>query len=210
MAATFTVYGNFLSGPTYRVVLMLTLCGERFDYRHVDLAKGAHKAPEYLAINHFGQVPALLHGEAKVVQSHVILQHLAATLGKFGGRTEAEQRQAREWHAWDADRLAPGLFRSRFFARFMKPDPAVAEHYRKAGEGGLTAMDEWLASRPFLVGDQPTIADIAVVAPVAMSQEANFDLATWPNVKAWFGRMQALPGFKLPYDLVPKADAPAA
>jgi glutathione S-transferase len=53
----FTLYGIALSGPTYKVALMLSLCGQRFSYRHMNLAKGAHKQPEFLAVNRYGQVP---------------------------------------------------------------------------------------------------------------------------------------------------------
>ena len=74
----FLLYGSFLSAPSYRVALMLRLCGLRFDYRHVDLAAGEHKSPEFREINRFGQVPALRHGGRVYVQSNAILQHLAA------------------------------------------------------------------------------------------------------------------------------------
>src|SRR2546421_9366718 len=55
----FTLHGVWLSGPTYKVGLMLSLSGARFSYEHVNLREGAHKRPEYLAKNRFGQVPCL-------------------------------------------------------------------------------------------------------------------------------------------------------
>lgn len=44
-----TLYGIWLSGPTYKAGLALSLMGESFAYKHVDLRAGAHKQPEYLA-----------------------------------------------------------------------------------------------------------------------------------------------------------------
>src|SRR6185369_3396894 len=61
-----TLYGIWLSGPTYKAGLALSLMGQPFAYKHVDLRAGAHKQPEYLAINRFGQVPALVDGDLKL------------------------------------------------------------------------------------------------------------------------------------------------
>ena len=106
MAKTsFTLYGIALSGPTYKAALMLNLCGEPFSYRHVNLREGAHKKPEFLAVNRFGQVPALVHGALTLCQSGAILEYLAETLGKFGGTDAPTRQRAREWLFWDADRL---------------------------------------------------------------------------------------------------------
>ncbi len=88
MAKTaFTLHGIALSGPTYKVALMFALCSERFSYRHINLREGAHKTPEFLAINRYGQVPALSHGDLKLCQSAAILEYLSEVLGKFGGAT---------------------------------------------------------------------------------------------------------------------------
>jgi glutathione S-transferase len=166
-----------------------------------------HKQPEYLVINRYGQVPALVHGERTVCQSNVILNYLGETLGKFRGEGESQRWRALEWLAWEADRLLPGVGRTRFFTRFMKPDPAVADYFRKAAEAGIKVLDASLAATPFLVGERPTIADIGCYAPLAYAGEGNIDLAEWPNVHAWMGRVAALPGYKAPYDLMPQANA---
>jgi glutathione S-transferase len=205
----FTLHGIALSGPTYKVALMLTLCGERFSYRHTNLREGAHKTPAFLALNRYGQVPALEHGALKLCQSAAILQYLAETLGKFGGADDPTRLRAREWLFWDADRLSPGIYRTRAIARgFFKADPAVAAVYREAGTVGLGVLDESLSAQPFLTGAAPTIADIACYGVVAFAEEGEFRLADWPHIKAWGARMAALPGFKSPYDLLPMADIP--
>jgi glutathione S-transferase len=205
----FILHGVGLSGPTYKVALMLTLCGERFSYRHTNLREGAHKTPEFLAINRYGQVPALVHGELKLCQSGAILQYLSETLGKFGGSDVATRQRSREWLFWDADRLSPGVYRTRAIARgFLKAEPAVAAVYREAGEAGLKILDQTLAGQPFLAGAAPTIADIACYGVVAFAEEADFRIADWPSIKAWGARIAALPGFKAPYDLLPMADIP--
>src|SRR5579871_4947290 len=169
----FTLHGVALSGPTYKAALMLSLCGQKFSYRHVDLRGGAHKRPEFLAINRYGQVPALVHGELKLCQSGAILEYLAETLGKFGGTPALERQRAREWIMWDADRLSPGVYRSRAIKRgFLKAEPAVADLFRQAAEAGLGVLDQSLAASAFVAGAAPTIGDVACYGVVAFADEA--------------------------------------
>ena len=56
-------------------------------------------------------------------------------------------------------------------------------------------MDQELANRPFLVGEQATIADVAGYSYIAHAPEGNVSLADYPNVRAWLARIEALPGF---------------
>src|SRR6266849_1425305 len=126
MANRFTLYGHQLSGPTYKVALMLALSGEPFSYHHVDLRAGAHKQPDYLAKNRFGQVPSLVDGDLKLCQSGSILLYLADKFGKMGGKTAEEKARVREWLFWEFDRLAPNVYRPRAIKRgFMKADDNV-------------------------------------------------------------------------------------
>jgi glutathione S-transferase len=206
-APAFTLHGIALSGPTYKVALMLSLAGQRFSYRHVDLRAGAHKAPEFLARNRYGQVPVLEHDGLALCQSDAILEYLAETLGAFGGRDAAARQRIREWLFWEADRLSPGIYRTRAAARgFMKAEPAILAHYRQTGEQALRTLDEALADQPFLTGAALTLADIACWGGVAFAEEAGFTLADWPNLRAWAERLARLPGFQGPNDLLPMGD----
>lgn len=202
----YTLYGAWLSGPSYKAGLMLSLCGQSFVYRHIDLAKGMHKAPDFLAINRYGQVPALRHDDNIVVQSNVIVEYLADLHGKFVGAGHARW-QAKEWMAWEADRLAPPVYRTRFFTRFApSTDPVIQKYFRDAADNGLKVLEAGLAGRDWLVGNAPSIADVACWSPIAFAAEGNIDLGAFANIRAWSERMAQLPGFKLPYDLMPKSD----
>lgn len=201
------LHGIAFSGPTYKVALMFALSGEPFAYKHMDMRAGAHKAPDYLAINRYGQVPAIIDGALKLCQSGAILQHLADKFGKFEGRTAEQRARAREWLFWDADRLAPGIFRSRAATRgFLNLDPATATHFRDAGENGLKVLEAELGKNDFVAGPEPTIGDIACYGVLAFAKEGNFDLSGYPNISAWMQRMEGLEGFKGPYDLLPLHD----
>jgi glutathione S-transferase len=197
-------YGHFNSMPSSKVGLMLALAGAPFSYRHVDLAQGAQKQPDYLALNRFGQVPAIRHGDVTLAQSNVILRYLADALGKFGARNEAEAREIAQWLDWEADLVSSGVRAVRGAVRFWKSDPAVVQFVRGRAERALGMLDSALADRQFLVGGRPTIADIAVLPHVLVVHEGEFDLTPYANVRAWADRMMALPGAGHPYDIMPK------
>jgi glutathione S-transferase len=203
MANRFTLYGHQLSGPTYKVALMLALGSEPFTYHHVDLRAGAHKQPDYLAKNRFGQVPCLYDGSHHYSQSASILQYLAEKLKKFDGKNAEEHAHIREWMFWDFDRLAPGIFRSRAFkVGLRKAEPPVIENYKNDGEAALAVLEAHFAKHAWLVGDKPTIADIDCYGVVHYAPIA-FDLAKYPKLTEWKKRFEALPGFGTPEEIIP-------
>jgi glutathione S-transferase len=203
-----TLYGLWLSGPTYKAGLAMSLMGQSFAYKHIDLRAGAHKQPDYLAINRFGQVPALVDGDLKLCQSGSILLYLADKSGKMGGKTPEDKARVREWIFWEFDRLAGNIYRPRSIKRgFMKADENVHQMYLNQAGDALKVLDGALAKSDFLVGNEATIADVAVYGDVAYAEEGAIDLAPYANVKAWMARIEKLPGFKKYEDVLPKQDA---
>jgi glutathione S-transferase len=199
------LYGSFTSSSSYKPMLYLALARLPFSFRTVNLKTGKQKEPEYLAINRWGVVPSLRHRGLVILQSNVILDYLARTTGHFEGRTEQQKWQAREWLAWEADHIT-AVARVRHSARFRKmPDDVIAE-LRPRAEDALSFVDKTVACRPFLVGDDCTIADIGCWGRMVFMAEGGFDIAGWPHLKAWSQRLKALPGFALPYDLIPSRD----
>ena len=65
-------------------------------------------------------------------------------------------------------------------------------------------LDARLKGRNFVATDSLTIADLSLVGYLYYGKELPFDLAEYPNITAWLDRIKALPGFKMPYDLMPK------
>ncbi|MBI4725080.1 MAG: glutathione S-transferase family protein [Rhodomicrobium sp.] len=184
---------------------MLSLCGEAFDYVHVALRAGEHKKPEYLEKNRYGQVPCLTDGPANLCQSASILQYLADILGKFNGNTPLERARIQEWMFWEFDRLAPAIYRSRAYRLgFRQADDAVKAMYAGEGETALRVLDAELGKSEWLTGGGPTIADIDVYGVVHYAADGGFDLSVYPNILAWKARLEALPGFARPEQLLPQ------
>lgn len=194
----YTLYGTHTSGPVYKVALALALVGQDYAYRYVNFETRAQKAPEYLAISRYGQVPALVVENGPVlVQSAAILEYLADNSGKLGGANAGERHAVREWLYWDADKLSPGIYRSRAIKRGkLVAEPAVADYFRAAGEDGLAVLQGHLQHRDWLVGDSPSIADVAVYGVVVLAPQGGFDLSRWPAVQAFVNRVEALPGWR--------------
>jgi glutathione S-transferase len=213
LPARFTLHGVFLSGPSYKVGLMLSLAREPFDYVHVNLREGEHKQPAFLAKQRFGQVPLLVDNSngRHLCQSASILEYLADTLSKFGGASLEERIQAREWMYWDFDRLAPPIYRSRSMKLgFRNSTPELVEAYASEGKMALQVLDASLAGRTWIVGERPTIADIDLYGTVAYAPEGGFDLSVFANLSAWRKRIEAMPGFGVPGSLLPQATKAAA
>ncbi|WP_156945611.1 glutathione S-transferase family protein [Hyphomonas johnsonii] len=205
--ARYTLHGMFASGPTYKVGLMLRLTKTPFDYEHVDLRSGAHKADAFLAKNRYGQVPVLEDDEKDMClcQSSVILDYLADETGQFGGKDRAERLRAREWQLWGAGQLTTGIYRTRALKLgFFNFNEQVAEANLNAATGALRELNGLLEGRDWLVGAAPTIADIDIYGIAAYSGEAVIDLAAYPHLRRWMGRVEALPGYKGIADCLPK------
>jgi glutathione S-transferase len=204
-----TLYGSFTSSSTYKPMLYLACAGLGFSFRSVNLKKGAQHSPDYLSLNRYGQVPTLRHRGLTLVQSNVILDYLARVTGHFEGRSEEERWRAREWLAWEADALS-NVAKVRHFQRFRSVDPAVLAHFRPLASAALALIDRALEGREWLVGDRCTIADIGCWGRMVFMAEGGIDIADWPHLAAWAGRLAAMPGFALPYALVPKRDCEIA
>jgi len=201
-----TIYGSFTSSSSYKPMLFLALAQRPFSFRTVNLKTGAQHLPAHLAINRYGQVPVLRHRGLTIVQSNVILDYLARVTGVFEGSSEQERWQAREWLSWEADAIS-NVARVRHFRRFRAVEPAVMAHFRPLAEAALSFLDRALSGRAWLVGERCTIADIGCWGRMVFLAEGGMELSHWPNLEAWAERLKAMPGFALPYDLIPKKDA---
>jgi glutathione S-transferase len=200
-----TLYGSFTSSSSYKPMLYLALAGLPFSFRTVNLKTGVQRSPEYLAINRWGVVPSLRHRGLTILQSNVILDYLARTTGHFEGRDEQARWRAREWLSWEADHIT-AVALVRHSARFRKMADEVIAEFRPRAEAALGFVDDTLKNRPFLIGDYCTIADIGCWGRMVFMAEGGFEIDRWPHLKTWSERLKVMPGFALPYDLIPSKD----
>ncbi|CAA2102114.1 Disulfide-bond oxidoreductase YfcG [Methylobacterium bullatum] len=184
-----------LSGHAHRARLFLSLVGAECEIVEVDLAAGAHRTPDFLALNPFGQVPVLVDGDVVVPDSNAILVYLAKKLGRTDWLPEDALAAARvqRWLSVAAGPIAFGPAAARlitvFGARFDAGEVIARAHQV------LGRIEAELAGRAWIAADHPTIADVALYSYVAAAPEGNVDLASYAEIRAWLGRIEALPGF---------------
>jgi glutathione S-transferase len=185
-----------ISGHSHRVELMLSLLGLRAELVNVDLPKGEHKQPQFLSKNSFGQVPVLEDGALTLSDSNAILVYLAERYDqaqRYWPRDAAGRAQVQRWLSVAAGQLAAGPGAARLVRIFKAPlDHALA--VRKANDL-FTVLEKELGSRPFLVGETPTLADVALYTYTAHAPEGDVSLDPYPAIRNWLTRIEALPGF---------------
>jgi glutathione S-transferase len=197
------------SGNCYKVALMLELCGLSWKPVFVDYFGGETRGDAYReSRNELGEVPMLEAEGLQLTQSGAILTWLAQHTGRFGGRNEAERLEVLRWLLFDNHKFTSYYATLRWLVGIeKKADPAVVQFLRGRAVGAFKIVDKHLATRAFLLGDDPTIADFSLVGYHYFDEETSIDRAEFPHLLAWTQRIRALPGWKHPYDLMPRGRA---
>ncbi|WP_110968177.1 glutathione S-transferase [Pseudomonas huaxiensis] len=197
------IHHHPLSGHAHRAVLFASLLGVPHELALVDLAAAAHKAPAFLALNPFGQIPVLEDGDIVIADSNAILVYLAKKAGRSDWLPEDAlgAAQVQRWLSVAAGELAYGPAAARLITVFnasFNADEVIARAHVLLGR-----LEQHLANRDWLAADHPTIADVAIYSYIASAPEGNVDLSAYTAVNAFLARVEALPGF------VPFAKTPA-
>ena len=187
-----TLYDFLPSGNGYKVRLLLSQLGIRFGLVEKDILKGETRTSEFLAINPNGRIPVLeLEDGRRLAESDAILFYLAE-----GTRFLPEERFARaevlQWMFFEQYSHEPYIAVARFWTHYL--GKAVDAEKMERGYQALDVMERHLGTRRFLVGERYTIADVALYAYTHVAHEGGFDLAAYPNVRAWLARIAAEPG----------------
>jgi glutathione S-transferase len=185
---------------------MLELCKLEWQPVWVDYFNGQTRTPEYRAqVNEMGEVPVLVHSTKKITQSGVILEYLAGESGKFGPNDEDERREMLRWMFFDNHKFTSYIATLRFMISLAKTgETPVTEFLRQRFGDALKIVDGHLASQPFLVGGRATIADLSLCGYMFYGEEIPLPLDPYPHVLLWLERIKSLPGWKHPYDLIPR------
>jgi glutathione S-transferase len=195
------------SGNSYKVALMLALCGQAFELIWTDFAGGETRQAAWREnVNEMGEIPVLEEDGLRLAQTAPILLRLAARHGRFGGESEEERSEILRWLFWDNHKLTGYMATYRFLRAFTPtPDPAVLKYFRRRLDDFLGILDKRLRDRSFIIGERPTIADVSMVGYMLFpTRETGYDFdVSHPSISAWRTRISALPGWRAPYDLMP-------
>lgn len=195
------------SGNSYKLALMLTLCGETFEPVWTDFGGGITRTPEWRAtVNEMGEIPVLEEDGKRLTQTAPILLQLAERYGRFGGADAVQKFEILRWLFWDNHKLTGYLATYRYLRTFTaKPDPHVLSFMRTRVDDYLSILEQHLQRNAFAAGDEPTVADISMMAYLHYpGDETGYAFeASHPAIFAWLGRMALLRGWRSAYELLP-------
>lgn len=184
-----------LSGHAHRAQLFLSLIGADCSLVKVDLPNGEHKTEAFLKLNPFGQVPVLEDDGQFISDSNAILIYLAKKFGKTDWLPEDALQAARvqRWLSVAAGELFTGPASARLITVFgarLDPEVTIARAHKI-----LALIEDNLQGQEWMVGNHQTLADIALYSYIVGAPEGNVDLAAYPLIRQWLGRVEALDGF---------------
>jgi glutathione S-transferase len=183
------------SGNCLKVHHLLALTGRRgIEPVEVDIFDGVTLTDEFAARNPVREVPVLeLDDGTTLSQSPAILWLLARGTA-FLPDDPTDQARVLQWLAFEQERVMSGVGGTRFrrLTGRDRQDPDVTAARAATGAAALEVLEAHLDGRAWVVGDGPTIADVALHGYVHVAPEGGFTLG--PAVRAWLGRLDALPG----------------
>jgi glutathione S-transferase len=185
------VYGDSVSGNCLKVKWLLDRLGRAYEWREVDVTSGFTRSPEFLALNPAGQVPLVVLDDGRALaQSNAVLLHFGEGT-PFMPADAYDRARMFEWLFWEQYSHEPYIAVRRFQLRYLGRHPADLDpKLLERGNAALARMDAALARSAYLVGTEPTLADLALVAYTRMADEGGFDLGAYPAVQAWIGRVE--------------------
>ncbi len=196
-APTYTAYGDSRSGNCYKVQLVLAHCGIAHRWEEVDVLSGRTRSPEFLARNPNGKVPVLERADgATLFESNAIIAYLGRDSALWP-QDPWQQAQVLQWQNFEQYSHEPYIAVARFLKHFLGLPAECAAEFAAKQEGGhraLAVMESWLQERDWFVGGALSLADISLYAYTHVADQGGFDLAAYPAVRAWVGRVAAQPG----------------
>ncbi|EHR69859.1 glutathione S-transferase [Burkholderiales bacterium JOSHI_001] len=189
---TLKIYADPITVNCRKVIAGLELIGAPYERVHVDYFKGEQKAEPYASLNPNQSVPAMTDGDFVLWESNAILQYAADKVGNQAAYPRDLQARAdiNRWLLWESSSWFPScyVFLVENCVKPLlggQPDPAVlnaqaAQFHKLAG-----ILDQRLAGRQWVVGNGPTIADIALAAPMHLHGWQQLPLGDHPNLKRW-------------------------
>ena len=183
-----------LSGHAHRIELFASLAGIAHEVIFVDLASGEHKQAPFLALNPAGQVPVIEDGDNVITDSNAILVYLSRKYAPSYLATDPKlEAEVQKFLTLAAGELAFGPAAARLITVFGAP--LDVDFTQATAAKVLAKLEAHMEGRNFLVGETPTIADIAIYSYTAHAPEGNVSLAPYANVRRLLANIEALDGF---------------
>ena len=190
------------SGNCYKIRLFLSLLGLPHETVTVDLSRGEHREPWFLAINPEACVPVIVDDGLTLHDSAAILVYLAGRCadGNWLPKETLAAAMVTRWLAFEQGMMRYGLARGRSIA-LNNPiglaGTGTLEECRRIGTDALDLLEAQLSQTTWLVGNaHPTIADVACYPYSLLAPDAGLGLEPYPAIRGWFRNIESLPGYR--------------
>ena len=202
----YTLYGNKLSGNSYKVRLTCALLNIEYQYVEVDILAQANRQPEFLRINSLGQVPVLVINAkdlltdnklTTLLESNAIIRYLADASALIPKNTIIYAKMW-QWLLYEQVEVRPNLASVRFIKKFQNMIASRQKEYKQKFDKSkdiLSYLNEQFCDRDYILGDNVSIADISLYAYTHNAEEGGLDLSPYQNLRNWFKRIESLPNF---------------
>ena len=192
----YKVYGDYRSGNCYKVKLMLHLLDAAYEWVPIDILRGDTQKEAFLAKNPNGKIQVLeLDDGTCLWESNAILNFLADG-SEFLPSEPRLRTQVLQWQFFEQYSHEPYVAVARFIQLYQGLPEERREEYEAChirGHKALKVMEKQLQRTPYLVGDNYSIADIALYAYTHVADEGGFDLSDYPAIRAWLDRVASHP-----------------
>lgn len=194
----YTLYGMTGSGNCYKPALLMTQLGIPFKWQEVEMLKGAHRTPQFLARNPNGKVPVMeLPDGRHLAESNAMLCYLAEGSPLLPS-DRFERAQVLQWLFFEQYSHEPYIATVRFWVRYLGKRDEWRDKIRetmKRGYAALGVMEQQLRKTSFIAGNDYTIADVALYAYTHVAHQGGYRLDDYPMVQAWLQRVERQPRF---------------
>jgi len=186
------IYGDPISGNCLKVKWTADYLGLPYDWAETGVLTGATRTPAFLAMNPAGQVPLVILADGRpLAQSNAIILLLAEGSDLIPADAYDRARML-EWLFWEQYSHEPYVAVARFQVKYLgKPVDSLDAKLVERGAGALARLEQALTGADYLVDSGVTLADLSLVAYTRMAGDGGFDLALYPAVQAWIGRVEA-------------------
>lgn len=193
-----------LSPRSFKVLAVANHLGLEYQQRLVDLTKGGHNAPEFVALNPNKRVPVLEENGFVLWESNAILQYLASKRPESGllPVDSHERAQVTQWQCWDLAHwdAASAIM---IFERVVKKLLSIGEaDEREAARGEerfhrcAQVLDQHLRDRKFVVGNALTVADFSIGATLNAAVPARLPIERYAHIRRWHAELSELPAWR--------------
>ncbi|WP_204105672.1 MULTISPECIES: glutathione S-transferase family protein [Spirulina sp. CCY15215] len=194
----FKLYQSQPSGNCYKIRLLLTQLDIPFEKIEIDIFQKESRTSAFLEKNLNGRVPVLeTENRQFLPESNAVLYYLSDGTNFFP-QDRFERAQVMQWLFFEQYSHEPYIATSRYWISLLgKPEEyrAQLEQKREPGYAALRVMEKHLGDRDFFVGNNYSIADIALFAYTHVADEGGFDLSEFSSILTWIERIKAQPKY---------------